>query len=144
MEKKTIKILVPIDGSKNSKRALIEAKRLAEYQGGEITLMTVVKPLIVPYFGNTELARLDQKNIETAKELLLTNTKKEFEHSSVKVETILKKGNPAEEILNEVEANDYDLIVMGSRGLGTFSKALLGSVSSRVLNHTRVNVLIIH
>lgn len=143
MEEKTKKMLVPIDGSKNSERALIEAKRLAECQGGEITLMTVVKPLIVPYFGNTELARLDQKNIETAKELLLTKAKKEFEQSSVKVKTKLKKGNPAEEILNEVEANDYDLIVMGSRGLGTFSKTLLGSVSSRVLNHTRINVLIV-
>lgn len=144
MEEKTNKMLVPIDGSKNSERAIIEAKRQAKAMGGEITLLTVVKPLIIPYYGNTELGRLDKKNMEAAKKVLLEEAEKEFEGSSVTVHTKLRKGSPAEEILEEAEAGAYDLIIMGSRGLGAFSKTLLGSVSSKVLNHTKINVLIVH
>ena len=43
----------------------------------------------------------------------------------------------------EAKEGDYDLIVMGSRGQGAFSKALLGSVSKKVLNHAEKNVLIV-
>lgn len=143
MGEKTFKILVPIDGSNNSDRAVSEAKKYAEFIGGEITLLTVVKPLTVPYFGNQELIKIDNKNLESAKEVVLNEALEEFEDFDGKVSKKLRKGNPADEILEEAEREDYHLIVMGSRGLGAFSKTILGSISDKVLNHTEKNVLIV-
>lgn len=135
------KILVAFDGSKNSQRALLEAKKQGEYMGGTITILTVLKPLAIPYYGNTELVKVDNENIEKAKQEILDEALIEFEDYPGEVKTKLRKGNPADEILEEADEGGYDLIVMGSRGLGAFSRTILGSVSNKVLNHTNINVL---
>lgn len=143
MEEKKFKILVAIDGSNNSQRAALEAKRYGECAGGEITLLTVTKPLSATYYGNIELSKVDNENIENSKQEILNNALKEFIDYPYKVRTKLRKGNAADEILNEAEDGEYDLIVMGSRGLGAFSRTILGSVSNKVLNHADTNVLTI-
>lgn len=143
MEKRTRRFLLAIDGSKNAERALLEARSLAAHTGAELTILTTVKPLFLPYYGNAALLKKDNEQLEKSKKGLLENALEFFEDFPIKVETKLRKGDPAEEILDEAEEFDYDLIVMGSKGLGMFSRALLGSVSSKVLNHTDTNVLII-
>lgn len=143
MEEKRRKVLVAIDGSNNSKRALLEAKKYGECVDGEITLLTVMKPLTTTYYGNIELSKVDNENIEKAKQEILSEALKEFTDYPYEVNTKLRKGNAADEILEEAEAGAYDLIVMGSRGLGAFSRTILGSVSNKVLNHTNTNVLTI-
>jgi nucleotide-binding universal stress UspA family protein len=52
-------------------------------------------------------------------------------------------GHPAQAILNEMERGHHDLIVMGSRGVG-LARALMGSISHRVLRHAPAAVLIVH
>lgn len=143
VEEKTLKMLVAFDGSKNSERAVTEAKRYGECVGGEITILTVLKPISITYYGNIELSKVDQENIERSKQELLTKALKVFEDYPNEVKTKIRKGNPADEILAEAEEGTYDLIVMGSRGLGAFSRTILGSVSNKVLNHTETNVLTI-
>lgn len=143
MEEKAKKILVAVDGSKNSERAVIEAKKYAELITAEITLLTVIKPLATAYYGNMELSKVDSEKLESGKEAVLNNALKLFEGYNGEVHTKLRKGNPADEILKEAEDGEYDLIVMGSKGLGAFSRTILGSVSNKILNHTRTNVLII-
>ena len=51
------------------------------------------------------------------------------------VEHIYGAGNPADEILKTAKKKKVDLIVMGSRGLGRFSQAFMGGVSTKVCNH---------
>ncbi len=51
-----------------------------------------------------------------------------------KVKSVAREGDPAEEILNFIEEQNIDLVVLGSRGLGTLSGLLMGSVSNKV-NH---------
>lgn len=143
MVEKTEKILVAVDGSANSERALLEAKEFGEVSGGEITILTIVKPLAYTYFGNIELAKIDSENLKNAKEKLLKKSLEEFENYEGVVNTKLRTGSPADEILQEIEENPYDLVVMGSKGLGAFSRAILGSVSNKVLNHAESNILIV-
>lgn len=56
---------------------------------------------------------------------------------------VIRVGDAAEEIIKYAEEIGSSLIVMGNRGLGTFSKALVGSVSDKVLNHSCCSVLIV-
>lgn len=143
MKEKMKKILVAVDGSKNSERAVIEAKKYGEAFTSEITLLTVVKPLATAYYGNMELSKVDSEKLESGKEAVLKKSLELFEEYEGKVHTKLRKGSPADEILEEAEDGAYDLIIMGSKGLGAFSRTILGSVSSKILNHTKTDVLIV-
>lgn len=130
------KILVATDGSHNSERALLVAKKHAESLGGEITILTITDPL------GYQTQYVDAV-LETASETVLKNACKFFEDFEGGLETKLRRGNPADEIISEAEDGGYDLVVIGSRGLGTFSRTFLGSVSNKVLNHAKINVLIV-
>jgi nucleotide-binding universal stress UspA family protein len=54
----------------------------------------------------------------------------------------MEDGDPAEEILAEAKAGGYDLVVVGSRGLGPVGRLLLGSVSTEVVENARCPVLV--
>ena len=56
----------------------------------------------------------------------------------------LETGHPAEVIVRLAETDGFDLVVLGSRGLGGVKEFLLGSVSNRVSHHARCPVLIVH
>lgn len=138
------KILVATDGSENSERALIEAKKYAECTGGEVTILTIVEYLVMKPYTSVEYPIMpDNEELESVGESVLTNSLKLFDDFKGKVDTKLRRGNPADEIIREAKSGDYDLIIMGSKGLGTFSRTILGSVSNKVLNNSMRNVLII-
>lgn len=143
METAIKKILVTIDGSKNAERALFEAKKQMDCSNAQVTILTVVKPLFLPYYGKSEILKQDTKAIEETKRELLKDSVEQLADVSGEVQTKMREGDPAEEIIAESEEFDYDLIIMGSKGLGVFARALLGSVSSKVLNHSKTNVLIV-
>lgn len=137
------KILVAVDGSDNSKRALAKAKQHSELVGGEITILTVVDPISIGIFRYSELSQQDYDMLKGVGESVLAESLEKINKNSDEVRTILKKGSPADEILKEVEDGNYDLIVMGCRGFSAFSKSILGSVSQKILNHTDTDVLIV-
>ena len=60
-----------------------------------------------------------------------------------KTKTQLKQGNAAQRIIETARAEKCDLVVIGSRGLGTFKQLLLGSVSQKVSNYVDCPVLIV-
>lgn len=140
------KILVAVDGSENSKRALIEAKEYGEVFGGDVTILSVVKPMVPGHYSYLKPPTPeDNKVLENASKFLLKESLQVFDDFKGDgiVEAKLRRGNPADEILREAEEEEYDLIIMGSRGLGVFSRSFLGSVSNKVLNHTETNILIV-
>ena len=63
--------------------------------------------------------------------------------STIKCLTKILSGDPANTILTFSKKNKPDIIILGSRGLGGFSKLLLGSVSNKVSDHATTSVLII-
>lgn len=137
------KILVTTDGSDNSERALNEVKKLGELMDAELTILTVLDPIAMLGYSYPELSERDTSILRNAGEYVLDEALKLMDDFKGEIKTKLKHGSPADEILKEAENGDYDIIVMGSRGVGIFSRGMLGSVSNKVLNHTETNVFIV-
>lgn len=136
------KFLVAVDGSENSERALIEARDYAQCVGAAVTIITVVKDLAHRTGSGYQTLSVESILVSES-EKILKESLKTFDNFEGGVNTKALKGDPADQIIREADEGGYDLIIMGSRGLGAFSKAILGSISNKVLNHTNKNVLII-
>jgi len=139
------KILVPVDGSETSWKAMEEAKKLAEAFRGEMVVVNVIQPnaalLVVPLDqatisqGNEELTKIGNSVLETAKEKMQDfKGKKEF---------LLEVGHPSERIIAVSKEKACTSIVIGSRGLSGIAEFFLGSVSSKVSQYASVPVLIV-
>lgn len=134
------RILVAWDGSEHAKRVLAEAIDVARSQDASLTLLTVatlqpVWPGLVPPISETDL-------LNGAKEILASGAA--LVPEGIRVSERTATGHPGTEILRRAAAADHDLIVIGSRGRGAVSSAVLGSVSHFVLNHGTVPMLIVH
>lgn len=146
-------ILIPIDGSEFSKRAMEKGKEIASLIDCNIILLSVVT-YTFPYFpvDSHEYAKeiYDYKTAltEKAKESTtsyLEEGKKSFGEFSDRVETIMLEGHPANKILEFLEENDIDLVIMGSGGLSSsgIQRLLVGSVTTKVLHLAKEPVLVI-
>jgi nucleotide-binding universal stress UspA family protein len=134
------KILVPIDGSENSKRALTRAKELGELYKAQLIILTVIdNGRFFSIEFKDELIRILEQN---AKELL-EKQEKELKDYPFGVKTMYKFGDVPDEIINVADEEDVDLIVIGTRGLGAFSRAVLGGVSHKVVTHANRSVLVV-
>lgn len=67
-----------------------------------------------------------------------------FEGSGVEIDTVIDTGDPADVILETAEDGQYDLIVVGNRGMTGAKRFLLGSVPSKISHHSPCDTLIIH
>ncbi len=138
------KILVPIDGSESSKASLKQAMMLGERFGSELIVFTVVPELAVfeEYPTNYPFSEDIVKANTQRAEQLLAQVKAEMVYEG-DITTSYETGSPATEIVNYADEHGVDLIVIGNRGLGAFSRTLLGSVSNKVINHAHTNVLVV-
>ena len=141
-------IIVPTDGSVNSKRALEHAIVLASSLGASITLVYVAN--IVSVISNfdqipkasgyvTEQVALDME--EEGKGVLDDFAKEVPE--GIELKTVFEVGSPGPAVLSVAKKYKADLIVMGSRGLGPLKGLFMGSVSSYVVTHSGCPVLIV-
>ena len=141
---KANKMLVAVDESEGAKHALDMAAALAEPNAeAQIDLVSVV-PIPLLDEAQTESFRqvldmmiADGKDIITAMKDCLS------ESVAQRTDTLLLTGvNPATEILKLIEQGNYDMVVMGNRGLSGF-KEYMGSVSLKVLNGSTIPVLVV-
>jgi len=136
-------ILVCVDGSSQADGALSEAIDLAECQNSRLTLLTAVpRP---PYWANTPMtAGIEPIAPELQREAQVTlRTAVDRVPASIPVTTILSKDPIREALICQIHSGRYDLVVLGTRGRGALSAAVLGSVSHYALNHCNVPVLIV-
>lgn len=139
------KILVAVDGSENAKKALDKAKEIALFNNSEVMILNVISdlrnshPYVIDRVCESEINKV---LLEQGKKLL-EESLKIFKDYQGKVSTSIKCGDPAREIIEKAEKGEYDLVIMGSRGLNALSRAMLGSVSNKVLNHIKISVLIV-
>jgi nucleotide-binding universal stress UspA family protein len=137
-------ILVCVDGSPQADGALSQAIDLAECQNSRLTLLTAVSR--APYWANTPMAAAGAQPIgaelQHEAEVML-RTAVERVPESIPVTTILSDDPIREVLICQIHNGHYDLVVLGTRGRGALSAAVLGSVSHYALNHSDVPVLIV-
>lgn len=139
-------ILVGIDGSEHSRRALEWAVHEAALRHTPLTVLTVHQAVTgwwtgspVPYAGDADLTKKAQQVAQEETDSVLNQAGEASRPPSVTVKAI--NGLPAEELLHA--AGDADMLVVGSRGAGGFKRLLLGSVSSQVTHHAHCPVVVI-
>ena len=137
--------MIPVDGSASAKNAIKTAIETGLLENSEIHLITVNSITddipASPYMALNMVDQIVSLNREKALNILDEASALIYPKYKVAV-AILKEGYPAEEIIKYSSDLGADLIIMGSRGLGTFNKVLLGSVSKQVLTHSNCSVLI--
>jgi nucleotide-binding universal stress UspA family protein len=133
------KILVPVDGSEHSKRALKEAIKVAKMTGGAITLLNVTPS------GSSMASSHKQPNSEIMQnkdKSVLVEGQKIAETEGILVETLLLEGQIVHEIVKTAKEGHYDLIVVGARGLSKLEEIMLGSVSHGVTETATCPVIV--
>jgi len=139
------KILVAVDGSDHAKKALYKAKEIGEQYNSDIIILYVISSIrhCHPYVLDKAIeAEINKMALNQAK-IILEDAAKVYEDYPAKATTFMKCGDPAKEILDKAKNEKCDLIVMGSRGLNTISRAMLGSISNKVVNHSDISVLVV-
>ncbi len=134
------RIVVPVDGSEHSRKALDYAKALAEKFNSTIWLVHAF-PQTSDLLGYNEYEKLVARR-EAAGQKILDEAHAHL-GTDLDVREELLEEPATEAILNVAETRQADLIVMGTRGLGTLQGLLMGSVSNKVLHHAKCPVMII-
>ncbi|MCJ7456000.1 universal stress protein [Candidatus Bathyarchaeota archaeon] len=140
------RILVGLDGSDYSLRALDFAIDLAKKYQSQLVLVHVVmrqiyaiNPPEAGILAGTAIVR----ELETEGKTILTQGEEKVKAQGLPVEARLRQGVPAEELLRAAADEKTDLMVLGSRGLSQVRAFLLGSVSDKVSHHAKCPTLII-
>lgn len=140
MKNKIKKILVPMDGSKTSFRALDNAIEIARACHATILgvhvisfLPTEFMPAVVPY-------KIYQKK-EAG--IFLEKSKTLAAKKGILFKYAIIYGSPVEQIIGLARAKKFDLIVIGARGKGRLAEAFLGSVSNAILHKSTIPVMIV-
>src|SRR5215467_4937825 len=129
-------VVLAIDGSAPSKKAvqfMLRSMRPREDADQEPITVTVTH--VMPFLKYPELR-------ETAK-VMVEECADKLTRAGYLVDQLPKLGNPADEILNIAQERKADLIVTGAKGLGAIGRFLLGSVSTRVVQHATCSVLVV-
>ena len=145
------RILVPVDGSPNSHRAVEVAVNLAADYKAEITFLSVIP---APKFSYGAAAVLGTPGIGLDKYYEYAETESEnllegmvhlakTRQISAKGEVVKSSESTVQSIVDQAKECKADLIVIGTRGLSSFRKMLIGSVSSGVLTYAECPVLVV-
>lgn len=136
------KILVPVDFSNPSKKALQYALPLASQFGAEITLLYVLEPIPYPndFLASYPLVA-DNSDLLKAARKELTELSEKLKAGSQPAQTLLRHGNPAHEICAAAKDLGIDLIVISTHGYTGLKHVLLGSTAEKVVRHAPCPVM---
>jgi nucleotide-binding universal stress UspA family protein len=138
-------IVVGIDGSHHSTRALEWALKEGALEHAPVTVLTVLSVPASPWTGNPVLLGRDsgdqEKMLQAAEELTreVAGQLGESRPDSISVRAVI--GFPAKELIEA--SRDVDLVVVGSRGAGGFAKLMLGSIGGQVVEHAHCPVVVV-
>jgi len=138
------KILLPLDGSAMSERAVEAAEDLAKGSGAEVLLLKVVPSPLgkAPEAGQAEESRAFAESVNRSK-AYLEKISSRLNGKSVKSRILIPSGEPHAEILAAAHKEDVDCIVMSTHGGTALARALLGSTAEKVVYTTKRPVMLI-
>lgn len=136
------KILVAHDSSKLSDKALKKAVEIAGAFNSSLTVLSVIPELYL-----TELSDIDRQRITAAladeANAAMEKVRISLAGKPIEAKTIVRQGPAAEKILETAQKMKIDLLVLGSHGRHGAKKFLLGSVSTKVVDHANCPVLVV-
>ncbi|NOY98024.1 MAG: universal stress protein [Chloroflexi bacterium] len=135
-------ILLAVDGSAHSMRAAKSAADLARCMKANLRVVVAFDP-VPSYLGEPNMQQAISARLKEA-DALIEKTLEVIGDIPGELKTEVLEGPPAEAILDVAVTRGNDLIVMGSRGLGSLRGLLLGSQSQKVLQHAPCPVLVVH
>jgi nucleotide-binding universal stress UspA family protein len=138
------RIAVAVDGSKYAENALATGIELASRYHSQLTVLTVAP--LTAYVVSTEPwvpTEVLEGEIRHYKSILSAAVERAHKEGVPTATGVCLEGHIAEELVAYLEKNPMDLLIMGSRGLSTTKRLLLGSTSDEVLHHVTCAVLIV-
>lgn len=143
-------ILIAYDGSALSDKAVAEGIRFAKQTGSRASLLYVLTPLHLPAGGaqlSPVVKELERQHAEVLRQHaseMLERAHGRFAEAGVPCEIVLVEGyDPYDHIVQEVSRRNCDLIVMASHGRRGIEAVTVGSQTTKVINHTKVPVLVV-
>ena len=150
------KILIPTDGSENSKRANKHALWIADKSDANIVIMYVIEPHFPELATGLPLSTLPTPDEQFYEEIrnegkqIIENFKQDLEDVQCKgickntnLKTIMTEGKPSNEIVNVLDKENIDLVVMGASGRHGLDRFVIGSVTERVVRNAKKPVMVI-
>lgn len=141
-----MKILLIYDGSSYSEIAAGTLRALRLPPQTEVMVMTVIPEhtflggITIEKIRGTDREKKKAQEEEVAK--LLPGPVQQLRESGFKVDSLVRWGNPANEVIKAADQYDVSLIVMGTKGVTNYPAFRLGSVCQNVMKHTRTNILV--
>jgi nucleotide-binding universal stress UspA family protein len=136
-------IVIAYDGSSHAKRALDIAIDLASKYSSKLDIIEVVDSTVFSGAGVAPIPADVIESVYNKAKSDIEEAKKVASQKGVNAEGVVLEGDPANAILDYVSKNNADLIVTGSRGLSTFKRMLLGSVSTRIVQEAKIPVIVV-
>jgi len=138
------KILITTDGSIHAEKGLEQGRKIAEKFCSEVIVLSVTDDFRNAYLDDSVyLFQLSKDHLEQNAKTIMGKVESVFEGFCGSLTTSIKNGDPAQVIIETIEEEAPDLVVMGSKGLSGIKKVVIGSVSNKVLNNTKVPILIV-
>ena len=132
------KILVPLDGSKLAEGILPRVEWLAKIHEAEVTLLRVALAHTFPGMDPIQ----HQVNVVREAEEYLAKVEENMRGVGVKVDSVVRYGHDAQEIVDHAQDRDFDLIAMSTHGRTGVTQFVLGSVANKVIHTTKVPILL--
>ncbi|SMB87438.1 Nucleotide-binding universal stress protein, UspA family [Desulfonispora thiosulfatigenes DSM 11270] len=138
------KILLPIDNNGLQLCSFEMAKDLASKYGAEIVICNVQDPEIPFTLIEEEAIKENAKGYDNqVKNVVLDKAREMFEGLDLKITTLTAFGNPAAKVLDIAEKEECDFIIMCTHGMSATKRFLIGSVTNKVVHHSKVPVLVV-
>ena len=136
-------IVVGVDGSPGSRKALTWAAAEAADHGADLVVLNVWEHTLLPPAGSVSVSEryVPERSQTTAEDLAQVIKEELGEEPSVRVQAQVKQGRPAKVLIDE--STDADLLVVGTRGHGGFAGLVLGSVSQHVAAYAKCSVAVV-
>jgi nucleotide-binding universal stress UspA family protein len=134
------RILLAFDGSAHARKAAAIARELANSMQADIWVV-IAYDTLPSFLGKPNLQAAIDSRLEQA-EAKMEEAVQEIGEFSGKITREIMEGPASEAILNVAEVRNIELIVMGTRGMGSLKGLLIGSTSQKVLSHAQCPVLL--